>query len=175
MEVAWQTPAAPRVEIRLGEAGVVSVLTALATRRWLGTTSAVAVAGLFWSLVAIALVTLVHGYLTYSTTIYTMHEGAGHGLLVMGRSGAARRPDGRAAGRVLGAARRALAGWAPSRASRGSGMHCSISTARSRALPPCGRPARPFDHCAPKTGSSKRVYKYTSRHMYTCLPVYLSI
>ncbi len=40
-------------------AGVVSVLTALVTRRWLGTTSAVAVAGLLWSLVAIALVTLV--------------------------------------------------------------------------------------------------------------------
>lgn len=40
-------------------AGVVSVLLALVARRWLGTTSAVAVAGLLWSLVAIALVTLV--------------------------------------------------------------------------------------------------------------------
>jgi glycopeptide antibiotics resistance protein len=36
-----------------------AVLLALLTRRWLGTTSAVAVSGLLWSLVAIALVTLV--------------------------------------------------------------------------------------------------------------------
>ncbi len=40
-------------------AGVVAVLLALVGRRWLGTTSAVAVAGMLWSLVAIALVTLV--------------------------------------------------------------------------------------------------------------------
>ncbi|MDR7253314.1 hypothetical protein J2X46_002299 [Nocardioides sp. BE266] len=40
-------------------AGVVAALLALVTRRWLGTASAVAVAGLLWSLVAIALVTLV--------------------------------------------------------------------------------------------------------------------
>ena len=40
-------------------AGVVAVLLALLTRRRLGTASAVAVAGLLWSLVAIALVTLV--------------------------------------------------------------------------------------------------------------------
>ncbi|KQV77458.1 hypothetical protein ASC64_01000 [Nocardioides sp. Root122] len=40
-------------------AGVVAVLLALVLRRWLGTTSAVAVAGLVWSLVGIALVTLV--------------------------------------------------------------------------------------------------------------------
>ena len=39
--------------------GVVAVLLALALRRRLGTVSAVAVAGLLWSLVAIALVTLV--------------------------------------------------------------------------------------------------------------------
>ncbi|MCW2738713.1 VanZ family protein [Nocardioides sp.] len=40
-------------------AGVVAVLLALLTRRRLGTTSAVAVSGLLWSLVTIALVTLV--------------------------------------------------------------------------------------------------------------------
>ncbi len=40
-------------------AGVVAVLLTLLTRRWLGTTSAVAVSGLLWSLVSIALVTLV--------------------------------------------------------------------------------------------------------------------
>lgn len=40
-------------------AGAVSVLLALVTRRRLGTASAVAVAGLLWSLVTIALVTLV--------------------------------------------------------------------------------------------------------------------
>ena len=40
-------------------AGVVAVALALATRRWLGTASAVSVAGLLWSLAAIALVTLV--------------------------------------------------------------------------------------------------------------------
>lgn len=40
-------------------AGAVAVLLALAARRMLGTTSAVAVAGLLWSLVTIALVTLV--------------------------------------------------------------------------------------------------------------------
>ena len=40
-------------------AGVVAVLLALVLRRWLGATSAVAVAGLVWSLVGIALVTLV--------------------------------------------------------------------------------------------------------------------
>lgn len=40
-------------------AGAVSVLLALVTQRRLGTTSAVAVAGLLWSLVTIALVTLV--------------------------------------------------------------------------------------------------------------------
>ena len=40
-------------------AGVVAVLLALVLRRWLGGTSAVAVAGLVWSLVGIALVTLV--------------------------------------------------------------------------------------------------------------------
>jgi glycopeptide antibiotics resistance protein len=40
-------------------AGVVVVVLALLTRRRLGTTSAVAVSGLLWSLVAIALVTLV--------------------------------------------------------------------------------------------------------------------
>ncbi|RYB94314.1 VanZ family protein [Nocardioides oleivorans] len=40
-------------------AAVVAVLLALATRRWLGTVTAVSVAGLLWSLVAIALVTLV--------------------------------------------------------------------------------------------------------------------
>lgn len=40
---------------------------------------------------AVALVTAIHGYLTYSATIYTMHEGAGHGLLVLGRSRSARR------------------------------------------------------------------------------------
>lgn len=40
-------------------AGAVSVLLALVTRRRLGTTSAVAVAGLLWSLATIALVTLV--------------------------------------------------------------------------------------------------------------------
>ncbi len=40
-------------------AGVVAGLLALVTRRWLGTGSAVSVAGLLWSLVAIALVTLV--------------------------------------------------------------------------------------------------------------------
>ena len=39
--------------------GVVAILLALALRRRLGTVSAVAVAGLLWSLVAIALVTLV--------------------------------------------------------------------------------------------------------------------
>ena len=40
-------------------AGVVAALLALATRRPLGTATAVSVAGLLWSLVAIALVTLV--------------------------------------------------------------------------------------------------------------------
>jgi len=40
-------------------AGVVAVLLALATRRRLGTASAVSVAGLLWSLAAIGLVTLV--------------------------------------------------------------------------------------------------------------------
>ncbi|WP_374456836.1 VanZ family protein [Nocardioides sp.] len=40
-------------------AAVVAVLLAVVARRWLGTVSAVAVAGLLWSLVAIALVTLV--------------------------------------------------------------------------------------------------------------------
>ncbi len=40
-------------------AALVAALLALATRRRLGTTSAVSVAGLLWSLVAIALVTLV--------------------------------------------------------------------------------------------------------------------
>lgn len=40
-------------------AGVVALLLALVLRRWLGTASAAAVAGLLWSLVAIALVTLV--------------------------------------------------------------------------------------------------------------------
>lgn len=40
-------------------AGVVAVLLALAARRRLGTTTAVSVAGLLWSLVATALVTLV--------------------------------------------------------------------------------------------------------------------
>jgi hypothetical protein len=40
-------------------AGVVAVLLAIALRRRLGTVSAVACAGLLWSLVAIALVTLV--------------------------------------------------------------------------------------------------------------------
>ena len=40
-------------------AGGVAVVLALLTRRRLGTTSAVAVSGLLWSLVAIALVTLV--------------------------------------------------------------------------------------------------------------------
>ena len=40
-------------------AGVVAVLLVLVTRRRLGTPTAVAVAGLLWSLVAIALVTLV--------------------------------------------------------------------------------------------------------------------
>lgn len=40
-------------------AAVVAVLLALATRRWLGAVTAVSVAGLLWSLVAIALVTLV--------------------------------------------------------------------------------------------------------------------
>lgn len=40
-------------------AGVVAVLLALALRRSLGTVSAVAVSGLLWSLVVIALVTLV--------------------------------------------------------------------------------------------------------------------
>jgi hypothetical protein len=40
-------------------AGVLAVLLGLATRRRLGTASAVAVPGLLWSLVAIALVTLV--------------------------------------------------------------------------------------------------------------------
>ena len=40
-------------------AGAVAVLLVLATRRRLGTTAAVASAGLLWSLVAIALVTLV--------------------------------------------------------------------------------------------------------------------
>lgn len=40
-------------------AGVVAALLAWVTRRWVGTTSAVAVSGLLWSLVTIALVTLV--------------------------------------------------------------------------------------------------------------------
>jgi hypothetical protein len=40
-------------------AGVLAVLLALVTRRWLGVVSAVSVAGLLWSLAAIALVTLV--------------------------------------------------------------------------------------------------------------------
>jgi hypothetical protein len=40
-------------------AGVLAVLLALVTQRWLGVVSAVAVSGLLWSLVAIALVTLV--------------------------------------------------------------------------------------------------------------------
>ncbi|MBD3916630.1 VanZ family protein [Nocardioides hwasunensis] len=40
-------------------AGVVAVLLALGLRRWVGTFTAVSVAGLLWSLVAIALVTLV--------------------------------------------------------------------------------------------------------------------
>ena len=40
-------------------AGVVAVLLALVLHRWLGTVSAVAASGLLWSLVVIALVTLV--------------------------------------------------------------------------------------------------------------------
>lgn len=40
-------------------AGVLATVLAAVTRRWLGTASAVSVAGLLWSLVAIALVTLV--------------------------------------------------------------------------------------------------------------------
>ena len=40
-------------------AGAVGVVLALLTRRWIGTPSAVALSGLLWSLVAIALVTLV--------------------------------------------------------------------------------------------------------------------
>jgi hypothetical protein len=60
------TPRGPRVTIGgtgvmvLGAlaAGVAAVLLALATRRLLGTASAVSVAGLLWSLVAIGLVTL---------------------------------------------------------------------------------------------------------------------
>jgi hypothetical protein len=40
-------------------AGVVAALLAVVLRRWWGTASAVSVAGLLWSLVAIALVTLV--------------------------------------------------------------------------------------------------------------------
>ena len=40
-------------------AGLAALALALVTRRWLGTASAVSVAGLLWSLVAIALVTLV--------------------------------------------------------------------------------------------------------------------
>ncbi|SEB85050.1 VanZ like family protein [Nocardioides exalbidus] len=40
-------------------AAVVAVLLVLLTHRWLGTVTAVSVAGLLWSLVAIALVTLV--------------------------------------------------------------------------------------------------------------------
>jgi fatty acid desaturase len=39
---------------------------------------------------AALVVTAIHGYLTYSLTIYTMHEGAGHQLLIVGRSRAAR-------------------------------------------------------------------------------------
>lgn len=38
----------------------------------------------------VALAALAHGYLTYSLTIYTMHEGAGHDLLILGRSPLAR-------------------------------------------------------------------------------------
>lgn len=41
-----------------------------------------------WTTVLVA--SLLHGFLTYSATIYTMHEGAGHGLLVLGRSRPAR-------------------------------------------------------------------------------------
>ncbi len=40
-------------------AGLAAIALVLVTRRWLGTASAVSVAGLLWSLVAIALVTLV--------------------------------------------------------------------------------------------------------------------
>lgn len=38
----------------------------------------------------VALAGVAHGYLTYSLTIYTMHEGAGHDLLILGRSPVAR-------------------------------------------------------------------------------------
>ena len=38
----------------------------------------------------VALAAVAHGYLTYSLTIYTMHEGAGHDLLILGRSPVAR-------------------------------------------------------------------------------------
>lgn len=51
----------------------------------------VAVAGRLGSPWAgVALAALAHGYLTYSLTIYTMHEGAGHDLLILGRSPVAR-------------------------------------------------------------------------------------
>lgn len=39
---------------------------------------------------AVAIAAAVHGYLTYSATIYTMHEGAGHDLLIRGRGTVAR-------------------------------------------------------------------------------------
>jgi fatty acid desaturase len=58
------------------------LLADVATVAWAGGTDEAWLAAL--------VVMAIHGYLTYSLTIYTMHEGAGHQMLIVGRSRAAR-------------------------------------------------------------------------------------